>query len=142
MLFGGAWLKYGGPQIHNRLQFLRLSPRMPWLVSHVVEDGDPAGPEVWGLDLAALPLDVARQDGLRVIVALPRPGLLGRGEPEGENARSVPRFGSRAQAPPVADRIRELVTWALSHPNDMPGALAQHIPGATLSVEVAPAEEP
>ena len=82
------WLKYGGPQVHNRLQFLRLSPRMPWLVSHVVESDDAAGPEIWGLDLAALPQDLARQDGMRIVVELPQPGLLGRGEPVGrERAR-------------------------------------------------------
>ncbi len=136
----GAWLKYGGPQIHNRLQFLRLSPRMPWLVSHAVEDGDPAGPELYGLDLAALPQDIARQDGMRVVVDLPHPGLLGRGEPEGENAREIPRFATRAEAPDVAVRIHDLVSWALSHPNDMPRALAEDIPGASLAVEVAPAD--
>ncbi len=137
----GAWLKYGGPQVHNRLQFLRLSSRMPWLVSHVVEDGHPDGPAIYGLDLAALPQDIARQDGLRVIVTLPAPGLLGRGEPVGENARDVPRFASEAEAPDVSERVRALVTWALSNPSDMPGALAEDIPGATMTVEVARAED-
>jgi hypothetical protein len=129
------WHEYGAPQIHHRLaSWARFAPEMPWLVTHAVDPGDGGPPAIWGVDLAALPRGISRVEGMRVVVLLPAPTLLGRAPLQGEMARHVPL---RAAAEPPLDaaaRLTELVDFFLS---DLARALAKDVPGAELEVRIA-----
>ena len=65
------WLEVGEPQIHNRLSLLRMSAQQPWLVTHVVEDGNPEGPSIIGLDLSTRSFEVG-QIGITDVLVMRR----------------------------------------------------------------------
>src|SRR5689334_10964029 len=58
------WIVFGAPQIHHRLEIMRFSAEQPWLVTHAVRvaGDDPERVEIHGIDLSALPRDVAKVD--------------------------------------------------------------------------------
>jgi hypothetical protein len=126
------WLRYGGPQIHHRLAVVgRFTPEMPWLVTHALADG--AGPpQLFGVDCAALPQDLARLEGLKVVVELPAPCALGRATLDGERSHRVPLFAPDA-SPDGARELKELALYLLE---GIPGALERDVPGATLEIRV------
>jgi len=128
------WLEFGNAQIHHRLTLLRFSPERPWLVTGAV-GSDPADLEIHGIDLAQLPRDLGRIEGLSVRLRLPEPGLLGRGALTGANAGRVPVVAAAAAAPDREARALELVRFALG---DLTRALERDIPGARLVIEVGP----
>jgi hypothetical protein len=127
------WLRLAGPQIHHRLAVVaRFAPDMPWLVTHAVSQSE-GPPELWGIDCGALPRELARLEGLSVVVDLPRPRALGRMELSGPRARRVPLFASEARPDPAA-RLAELALYLLE---GMPDALRRDVPGAALTIRVA-----
>ena len=122
------WLRYGEPQIQNRLTLLRYSSGLPALVTHVTEPaavGEPA--LVYGIDLRSQrPARVARV-GLAVEVRVGAPQHLADGPLEGEAAGRVPRAaagvgpdGGRAFATGVLEWALEPLITAL--PEDIVGA--------------------
>jgi hypothetical protein len=139
------WLRLGGgPQIHHRLAVVgRFAPDMPWLVTHaraLPEDegdaGDAGGAhEIWGVDCATLPQDLARVEGLTVVVALPAPRPLGRVDLAGEPASRVPVLAPGEEV----DAAARLAALALHLLEDMPQALERDIPGARIEIRVADA---
>jgi len=131
----GLWLELSGPQIHHRLAVVgRFTPEMPWLVTHAVAAPDGGPPELWGIDCGELPKELARREGMTVVVPLPRPRGLGRATLTGERADRVPLFASDAALDPAA-RLRELALYLLE---GIPGALERDVPGARLEIRVAP----
>lgn len=136
-----TWVLFGGdPQIHNRLQQMRFSEARPWLVTHAVGSAAAGGEVVFhGIDLAAMPKELVRQEGLALHLALPAPRELGRGPLEGEHASFVPVYASAELAPDATGaiaRARDLVAYALG---GLEKALGRDVPGATLEVEIGPA---
>lgn len=128
------WLQLTGPQLHHRLAVVgRFTPELPWLVTHAVAAEDGGAPELWGIDCAGLPQDLAVLEGLRVVVNLPAPCPLGRATLEGERADRVPLFARGAVSDP-GERLAALALYLLE---GMPGALARDVPGASLVVRVA-----
>jgi hypothetical protein len=134
------WLRLGGgPQIHHRLAVVgRFAPEMPWLVTHARVQPSPAGGahEVWGVDCAELPQDLARIDGLTVVVTLPAPRPLGHVDLASEPASRVPVLGPGEEV----DAAARLTALALHLLEDMPRALERDIPGARIEIRVADAE--
>ncbi len=128
------WLRLSGPQIHHRLAVVaRFTPERPWLVTHAV--ASPEGPsELWGLDCAALPRELAHREGLQVVVELPAPRPLGRVSLEAQQAERVPLYAPAARPDPAL-RLQELALYLLE---GIPRALERDIPGATIVVRVAP----
>lgn len=127
------WLRFGGPQIHHRLAVVgRFTAELPWLVTHAVASAE-GPPELWGVDCAALPLELAHVEGMQVVIELPHPRALGRATLEGERAQRVPLYAPEV----VADGEARLSAVALSLLESMPDALARDIPGATLVIRVA-----
>jgi hypothetical protein len=127
------WLELAGPQIHHRLAVVaRFSPALPWLVTHAVaREGGP--PELWGIDCAALPLELAHREGLQVVIELPAPRALGRAELAADQQSRVPLFAPWTGIDPAA-RLKSLALYLLE---GMPAALARDIPGAEIVVRVA-----
>lgn len=126
------WLRFGGPQIHHRLAVVgRFAPEMPWLVTHAVARTG-SEPELWGIDCSSLPHEVARLEGLTVVVALPAPRLLGRAPLDGEQVQRVPLFAPEV-SPDAAQRLSELALYLLE---GIPGALERDVPGAKLVIRV------
>jgi len=130
----GKWLDFGAPMLHQRLQLLRFSAEQPWLVTHAV-GADPLHLAIHGIDLAAMPKDLAWIDGTTVRVHLPRPTLLATGPLSGPNAISVPVAANEGAAPDEIARARYLIDFAL---NPLSDALERDIPGAHLSIEIGP----
>jgi hypothetical protein len=129
------WLALTGPQLHHRLAVVgRFTPEMPWLVTHAVaaEDGGP--PELWGIECATLPKALGVREGLRIVMTLPAPQLLGRATFEGEHSERVPLF-ARGVAVDASDRLRTLALHLLE---GLPKALERDVPGATLELRVLP----
>jgi hypothetical protein len=126
------WLRLSGPQLHHRLAVVgRFTPEMPWLVTHAVARAD--GPsELWGIDCAALPLELAHREGLSVVVELPAPRPLARVALEVEQANRVPLYAPEASPDPAA-RVSELALYLLE---GIPRALERDIPGARLEIRV------
>lgn len=135
-----AWLEYGAPSIHQRLQTARISWQQPWLVTHTVTsstEGEPSA--VYGLDLTQIGPEAASSEGARVVLRLPEPTLLARTTLVGRNARGVPAF-SAAEAPSdPAELLRAKVTWLVEK---LATALAKDIEGARLEVVVESTEAP
>jgi hypothetical protein len=131
------WLVFGAPQIHHRLEIMRFSAEQPWLVTHAVRvaGDDPERVEIHGIDLSALPRDVARVDGTTVRVHLPRPVPLATGPLAGTNAGLVPVAADAGSAPDPIARAEYLVHFAL---DDLGKALERDIPGAKLAIEIGP----
>lgn len=128
------WLQFGGPQIHHRLaRFARFSSECPWLVTHRVAAPDGGLPAVWGIDCRALPQDLARREGMRIVVELPAPRLLGRVALDEAQSRYVPTYAAPPQAAVAEARLVELATFFLE---GLPGALAREIPGTSLVIRV------
>src|SRR5262245_31400553 len=128
------WLRLSGPQIHHRLAVVgRFSPDMPWLVTHAVASAD-GPPELWGIECAALPVDLAHREGLSVVVELPAPRALGRLTLAADQQSRVPLFAPAA-SPDPATRVSELALYLLE---GIPRALERDIPGASLVVRVHP----
>jgi hypothetical protein len=127
------WLRYGGPQIHHRLAVVgRFAPERPWLVTHAVARA--AGePELWGIDCAALTPELARLEGLTVVVELPAPRVLARAALTGEPGQRVPLYAPEVR-PDAAQRLSELALYLLE---GIPGALERDVPGAKLEIRVA-----
>ena len=127
------WLRLSGPQIHHRLAVVgRFAPEQPWLVTHAIARPD-GPPELWGIDCSALPHDLARQDGLTIVVELPAPRMLARAPLEDQEGNRVPLYPPDAQLDP-AKRLEELSLYLLE---GIPGALARDIPGSALVIHVA-----
>lgn len=127
------WLRVAGPQIHHRLAVVgRFAPDKPWLVTHAVARGD-GPPELWGIDCAALPKDLAHLEGLVVVVELPAPRALARVALDAQQGSRVPLYAS-AVRPDPATRVSELALYLLE---GIPSALQRDIPGATLVIRVA-----
>jgi len=133
------WLVFGGPQIHHRLERMRFSADEPWLVTHAIGRSATTGGtvEIHGIDLAAMPLEIARIDGSTVRVRLPLPGKLGVGPLRGEHALSVPIAASPELAPDPVGRAVFLVRFAL---DGLAQALERDIEGAELVIEIGPGE--
>lgn len=131
------WIVFGAPQIHHRLEIMRYSADQPWLVTHAVRvaGDDPERVEIHGIDLSALPRDVARVEGTTIRVHLPRPVLLTTGPLTGSNAVAVPVAADAASAPDPIARAEYLVHFAL---DDLAKALERDISGAKLSIEIGP----
>ncbi len=128
------WHETAAPMIHHRLtQVARLSDELPWLVTHAVEraEGDP---EIWGLDVARLPRELSRLDGLTVIVDLPAPELLGHAPLVGDATRHVPVYGADETVQDPGRRLSELALWFLE---GLPDALERDIDGSALEIRVA-----
>ncbi len=129
------WYRYGAPQIHHRLtQVARFSTAMPWLVTHAVASAEEGEPEIWGIDCTALTPELARLEGMTVVVELPRPRLLGRGRLAGDEARHVPVYAATQAVPDPSGRLKELALFFLE---GLPRALERDIPGACLEIRVA-----
>lgn len=128
------WAVYGDPLIHNRLLQMRFSAEQPWLVTHAVGTS-PAALEIYGIDLTDMPRDIVRIEGLRAIVHLPAPRLLGIGPLTGDHASFVPVYPAESSAPAATERARELGRYALE---GLGHALARDIEGASLAVEIGP----
>jgi hypothetical protein len=127
------WLHYNGPNIHHRLaEVARFSAERPWIVTHALEVEGQA--ELWGIDCSLLPRELARAEGLTVVVDLPRPAPLVRTDLAGEEARLVPLFSSESEVPDPAGRVADLALFFLE---GLPRALERDIPGARLEVRVA-----
>lgn len=126
------WLRFAAPQIHHRLAMVgRFAPDMPWLVTHAV--AGPAGVnELWGIDCALLPRELAHLEGLRVVVELPAPRLLARASLAGEQVQRVPLYAPGA-SPDPAQRLSELALYLLE---GMPRALERDVPGAALEIRL------
>lgn len=128
------WLRYGEPQIQNRLMLLRYSAGLPALVTHVSEpDGPGQPPRIHGVDLAGpRPALVVRRD-LRVEVRLGAPQLLVEGRLEGEAADRVPKAGPGTG--PEAGRAfaQGVLEWALE---PLAEALPRDIEGAELAIVI------
>jgi hypothetical protein len=132
----GATLEVGGPSIHQRLVTARVSWSQPWLVTHTVRaqvEGDP--PAVYGLDLTGIGPEVSVQDGMRVLVRLPRPGLLEHTFLAGRNAYGVPSYAAESEAPDAVEALTAKVEWLFT---DLENALAKDIEGASIEVVVGP----
>ena len=131
------WIVFGAPQIHHRLEIMRFSAEQPWLVTHAVRvaGDDPERVEIHGIDLSALPRDVARVEGTTVRVHLPRPSRLTTGPLLGSNAGLVPVAADAAAVPDPIARAEYLVHFAL---DDLSKALERDIPGAKLAIEIGP----
>lgn len=114
-----AWLQYGGAINHRGLVSLRFSPREPWLVTHTVgPDRDRGEVEIWGVDLAGLDDRTTTREGMTVVLTLPAPRLLARGEfgaerKRNDKARNVPHFAARELAPDPRERASFMIRWAL-----------------------------
>ena len=133
-----AWMMFGAPMIHNRLQYLRLSAQQPWLVTHLVEHpGEP--PAVWGVDFSGLPVGITTRTDMTVTVRLPAARELARTELVGDNARLVPRYRAGEIIPDPDARAEEMVLYALRHPDDFIARMQKDIEGATLTVAVGDA---
>ena len=127
------WLRLVGPQIHHRLCVVgRLSEERPWLVTHAVARAG-AESELWGIDCAELPRELARLEGVRVVVELPAPRALGLERLQDETRNRVPVFAVSAGLDPAA-RLRELALYLLE---GIPAALARDVAGAELEIRVA-----
>ncbi len=137
-----AWLKFGVPQIHNRLRMLAFSPSMPFLISHGVRE--PGGlVELWGVDFlrpdSIQVTDTRDEEGLVIEVHVPAPHNLGSGRLEGDNAERVPLYDSLEEVPDPQERVEELIEWFLG---GMQKAVARDIPGVRMEVLVdLPAQE-
>lgn len=128
------WLTLVGPQIHHRLAVVgRFTPEMPWLVTHAVAAADGGAPELFGIECDALPHDLARREGMTIVVPLPAPHRLGRATLVGERAQRVPLYAADVKLEPVT-RLRELALYLLE---GIPHALERDVPGATLEIHVA-----
>lgn len=133
-----AWLVHGGPMIHHRIaNVARISDEHPWIVTHRVDLGDGAPPEVWGIDTELLPRDMARLEGHTVVVELPAPRLLARLTLTGYDASKVPTYTDRNEVPDPAKRLQVLAFWFLER---LPQALEKDIEGARLEVRVVAPE--
>lgn len=132
-----VWSRFADPQVHACLLQMRLSPEMPWLVTHAVRPaGATTGPvELHGVDLTDLPVRLVERDGMLVRLRLPGPGPLGSGVLSGEMARYVPVYAEGMRVADPAQRMRELVERALG---ELPAGLAKDIEGARFEVEVVP----
>ena len=130
------WLVYGAPQLHHCLTMMRFSAEQPWLVTHAV-GADPADLAIHGIDLSGMPKELARIEGTRVRLRIPRPVLLARGPLTGPNAMSVPIAAAAESSPDGVARARHLVEFALE---GLSQALERDIPGTALSIEIGPAE--
>jgi len=127
------WLHYAAPQIHHRLSVVgRFAPDRPWLVTHAVARGE-GDPELWGIDCASLPQDLAHLEGLTVVVELPAPRMLARGSLGGEEVQRVPVYAPDVQLD-AAQRLKELALFLLE---GLPGALERDVAGAKLVIRVA-----
>jgi hypothetical protein len=131
------WRKFGDAQIHNRLEMMRFSTSQPWLVAYAIRsEGDAAETcEFHGIDLATMPRELTRIEGLTIVVRLPSARSLGRGELTGDNAPFVRVYRDRGSAPDANERVRGLASWALE---SLGQALERDIAGAHLRVEVGP----
>lgn len=129
-----TWVRFGNPQIHNRMLLMRLSEHQPSLVTHAI--GESAGEvEIFGIDLRDPPRDLVRIDGPVLRLRVPAPRSQGRGRLSGEQTNYVPVFADPALAPDPAARLEELLRWALK---DLAAALERDLPGARLVIEVGP----
>ncbi len=127
------WLRVSGPQIHHRLAVVgRFAADKPWLVTHALARAD-GPPELWGIDCATIPQDLAHLEGLCVVVELPAPRPLTRATLDGEQENRVPLYAPEVRPDP-ATRVSELALYLLE---GIPGALARDIPGASLVIRVA-----
>jgi hypothetical protein len=122
------WLELSGPQLHHRLAVVgRFTSDMPWLVTHAVAAAE-GPPELWGVDCGDLSKDLAHREGMKIVVALPHPRVLGRATLEGERKNRVPLYAAAVQ-PDASARLSEL---ALALLEGIPHALERDIPGASL----------
>jgi hypothetical protein len=129
-----TWVRFGDPQVHNRIQMMRLSERQPVLVTHAigVQGGEV---ELFGVDLSDLPRALLAIDGSTLRLRVPAPRSLGRGRLAGEQTDYIPVFADRSLAPDPKARLEELLGWALK---ELSGALERDLPGARLVIEVGP----
>jgi hypothetical protein len=133
-----VWLQYGRPAVIEGLNALRLSARQPWLATYVIETANPSSPEsppeIWGVDLAGLGPQAIHLDGLRVIVELGQPKLLGRGTVAGDKGLHVPVVPFGQARPDSAARARAVAEHALRR---LAASLPRDVAGASLEVRVA-----
>ncbi|MFN0009980.1 MAG: hypothetical protein ACKVXR_18965 [Planctomycetota bacterium] len=130
------WLVYGVPQVHHRLTLMRFSAEQPWLVTHAIGK-DPDSLAIHGIDLAAMPKEIAWVEGQAVRMRFPRPVLLARGPLTGPNAMSVPVAAAEESAPDGIERARHLIRFAL---DGLTQALERDIPGTQVSIGIGPEE--
>jgi hypothetical protein len=132
-----VWAEFADPQVHACLQQMRLSPELPWLVTHAVRpEGATSGPvEMHGVDLRDLAYRLVEREGMLVRLRLPEPVPLGTAELSGEMARYVPVYAAGMRVPDPAVRLSELVLRALG---ELPAGLAKDIEGARFEVVVGP----
>jgi hypothetical protein len=104
---------------------------MPWLVTHAVARADGVS-ELHGVACGDLAQDLARVEGLRVVVELPAPRVLGTARLEGEGASRVPVYARGVALDPVA-RLEQLALFLLE---GLPAALERDVPGARLEIRV------
>lgn len=128
------WFEYGQPRLHEALVKARFSSERPWFVTHVVAPRSAQEPpEIWGIDLADLPIDVVRLEGLSVVVALPAPERLARDVLVGDRALGVPVFPADGPAPDGRELAERRLERYLGRVGE---ALEKDIEGARLVVEV------
>jgi hypothetical protein len=133
------WLEFGAPQIHHALEMARFSDRQPWYVTHVVAPASSSEPpSIYGIDFSKLPQDVARQDGLTVLVVLAAPALLARDVLVGDRALGVPVFQADASVPDGRElALKRLVPYL----DYLERGLVRDIPGAQIVIEVGGLKE-
>lgn len=133
-----AWFAFGEAMIHHRIAKVgRFSETYPWLVAYAEREpggGDGESTTVaYGLDAAQLSPGFSTLDGLTVVVDLPAPERLGPIELRGERGRFVPVLEPGDAPVDAVRRTRDLVLWFLE---DLPSALAEDIPGASLELRI------
>jgi hypothetical protein len=127
------WERSMAPNVHHRItEVARFSGQQPWLVTHAVRRADGVL-EFHGLDLASLPRNLTRAEGMSVVVELPAPRALGPGVLEGESGRYVPVYAEGEPIPDPAARLQSQVLWILDR---LPEALAHDIQGARIEVRI------
>lgn len=123
-----AWMEIGASQIHRRLEIARYSEQQPWLVIHVLNDGN-GPPRVFGVDLSDLDTDLCRIEGMDVVLQLPVATILTTEALTGARVDRIPVLSVAPEDPQqlALDKLAWLV-------GGLGSALQRDIEGARLRV--------
>ncbi len=131
------WTELNRPYLVGRLQQLRVSAQLPYLVTHELLTGvQDAPPELLGVDLTQLSPEWVERESLRVVVSLPAARRLGRAWIGADKSLFVPKVRAGEPQPDLASadaRARSVAEHALKPWIE---ALPRDVPGAVLSVRV------
>lgn len=131
------WTELNRVNIVLRLEQLRVSARLPYLVTHeLVSEAADTAPELLGVDLTELSPEWVVREGLRVVVRLPAARNLGRGWIGADKALYVPKVRPGEPAPDLGAAERAAGRIAEHALERLIEALPRDIPGAELVVRV------